>query len=276
MFVCWEKVNVSHLVKPSAAAALILLPVVERLSMHVQELALIRHARCNTLGGLIFVCWEALITHDNEVQFIWCKPNTLSIKWLFLYIRYAGILGQIFNLFVTIHYPLSSDQCASWFTIQCVIGQIMMSALETVLILRVYALYNRSYRVAAALMFFILAEIIITSMAIVWDMIPLLDFGPTCFTVIPHKWSNHALSAIIKRDGTAACGAVLTLMLAVILHVALQDTLILAIMYWFYPLLSVVGCRLVLNTQDVTLSHAYSDHDCDTEPDLTSIRTTAI
>ncbi|KZP09868.1 hypothetical protein FIBSPDRAFT_963632 [Athelia psychrophila] len=236
-----RKVTVSHLVKPSAAAP-ILLPAsqVERLSMHVQEVALIRHARSNTLGGLVFVCWEALVTHDNEVQFIWSKPNTSFIKWLFLYIRSAGILGQIFNVFVTTQYPLSSAQCVYWFTVKCVIGQAMMSAFETVLILRVYALYGRSYRVAAAMLFFILAEITITSTA-VWDMMPTLDFGPTCFTVLPHKattyymagalstqlaivtltlhkssttgtslsrWSNNALSAIIKRDGTAACGTV--------------------------------------------------------------------
>ncbi|KZP30073.1 hypothetical protein FIBSPDRAFT_1038432 [Athelia psychrophila] len=274
--------------------------------MHFQDLASLRHARSNT-RGLVFVCWEALVTHDNEVQFIWSKPNASFIKWLFLYIRYAGILGQIFNLFVSIHYPLSSDQCASWFTVMCVLVQVMMSALETVLILRVYALYDRSYRVAAALMLFILAEIAITSTAVVRDMIPILDFSPTCFAVIPHKsivyylagsistqlaivtltlrkssatslsrWSNNALSAMIKRDGAAACGAILILMLAVILHVALQDTLILAIMYWFYPLLSVGGCRLVLNTQDVALPHAYSDHACDTELELTSVLTTTI
>ncbi|KZP30020.1 hypothetical protein FIBSPDRAFT_1038390 [Athelia psychrophila] len=305
-----RKVTVSHLVKPSAAAPILLpAPQVERLSMHVQEVALIRHARSNTLGGLVFVCWEALVTHDNEVQFIWSKPNTSFIKWLFLYIRYAGILGQIFNVFVTTQYPLSSAQCVYWFTVKCVIGQAMMSAFETVLILRVYALYGRSYRVAAAMLFFILAEITITSTA-VWHMMPTLDFGPTCFTVLPHKattyymagalstqlaivtltlhkssatslsmsrWSNNALSTIIKRDGTAACGTVFVLILAVMIHVVLEDTLILAlVVYWFFPLLSVGGCRLVLNTQDVALPHAYSDHDCDTEPELTSIRTTAI
>ncbi|KZP30075.1 hypothetical protein FIBSPDRAFT_1038433 [Athelia psychrophila] len=273
--------------------------------MHFQDLALLRHARSNT-RGLVFVCWEALVTHDIEVQFIWSKPNASFIKWLFLYIRYAGILGQIFNIFVTIHYPLSSGQCASWYIVQCGISQGMMTALEMVLILRVYAIYDRNYRVAAGLMLFILAEIAITS-TVAWDMIPTLDFGPTCFTVLPHKsaayyiagvistqlaivtlalhkssatslsrWSNNALSAVIKRDGTAACGAIIILMLAVILHVMLRDTLIVAIAYWFYPLLSVVGCRLVLNTQGVALHRAYSDHACDTELELTSVLTTTI
>ncbi|KZP30072.1 hypothetical protein FIBSPDRAFT_1038431 [Athelia psychrophila] len=271
--------------------------------MHFQDLALLRHARSNT-RGLVIVCWEALVTHDNEVQFIWSKPNTSFIKWLFLYIRYAGILGQIFNIFVTIHYPLSSGQCAAWFTVHCVITQAMMTALETVLILRVYALYDRSCRVAAALMLFILAEIVITA-TLARDTIPGLDFGPTCVAVLPHKpyayymaatistqlaiviltlrkssatslsrWSNNALSAMIKRDGAAAFGAVLILMLAVILNVASQDTVVSAIAYWFYPLLSVGGCRLVLNTQDVVLPHEYSDHICDTEIDLTAVLAT--
>ncbi|KZP25720.1 hypothetical protein FIBSPDRAFT_380126 [Athelia psychrophila] len=90
------------------------------------------------------------------------------------------------------------------------------------------------------------------------------------------RWSNNALSTIIKRDGTAACGAMIILVLAVTLHVMLRDTLILAIAYWFYALLSVTGCRLVLNTQDVALPHAYSDHACDTEVELTTVLTTTI
>ncbi|KZP25716.1 hypothetical protein FIBSPDRAFT_1041315 [Athelia psychrophila] len=169
--------------------------------MHFQEFALLRYARSNTLGGLVFVCWEALVTHDNEVQFIWSKPNTSFIKWLFLYIRYAGILGQILHLFVAIHYPLSSSQCASWFIVQCGITQAMMTALEMVLILRVYALYNRSYRVAAAMMLFILAEITITSM-VVRDMVPTVDFGPTCFTALPHKHAAYYTAGALSTQLT--------------------------------------------------------------------------
>ncbi|KAF8994698.1 hypothetical protein BDQ17DRAFT_1080759 [Cyathus striatus] len=88
----------------------------------------------SSLSSLTVLVWEYLLTCGDEYQYIWI-PFTF-VKAVYLFSRYIALISLIINnVFVL---GLTALSCS------------MLAALDFILMLRVYVLYNRSWKVAAA------------------------------------------------------------------------------------------------------------------------------
>ncbi|KAF5316936.1 hypothetical protein D9611_003835 [Ephemerocybe angulata] len=102
-------------------------------------------------AAFILLFWEWIITLDDEVEYIWSKPNNSWLKWLFIFSRYytmAASLTQISIESAVLHgFPMSRSCLRIWYSCQVIVALHSMSSLELILMTRVYALYNKSRRV---------------------------------------------------------------------------------------------------------------------------------
>ncbi|KZP30107.1 hypothetical protein FIBSPDRAFT_946220 [Athelia psychrophila] len=140
-------------------------------------------------------------------------------------------------------------------------------------------MYNRSRRILVLLSFFFAAEIVVVVLNAMHN-IPHMTFTPTCFTVLDPSsvvyyatailatqvvigvltlykkvfggraaWGRTPLSQLVMRDGTTSFAVILGLIVVEVIYVATQNDVAFTLIYWFLPLLSVIGCRLILNLQ---------------------------
>ncbi|KDQ52720.1 hypothetical protein JAAARDRAFT_210403 [Jaapia argillacea MUCL 33604] len=100
------------------------------------------------LSSITFLVWDILLTFDEEVAYIWPQPQWSPSKWLFLFTRYFSLACQIvlylrsLGVFGTSHH--SHHSCLWWLVFQSISLQALMTAIELILSIRVYALYAGS------------------------------------------------------------------------------------------------------------------------------------
>ncbi|KAF8993633.1 hypothetical protein BDQ17DRAFT_129805, partial [Cyathus striatus] len=99
------------------------------------------------VAAYIFLIWEYVCTCPHEFHHIWKQPIT-KVKTIYLFSRYFGLLFQSANHIIMMrvlsHLPVPSSTCVHWFMLQLAAFIVLFMAMEAVLMLRVYALYNRS------------------------------------------------------------------------------------------------------------------------------------
>ncbi|KAG5729349.1 hypothetical protein E4T56_gene9901 [Termitomyces sp. T112] len=103
------------------------------------------------LVGLTWIVHDYLITLEDEIRYIWSQKPGFS-KYMFLWIRYYSLALLIFDV-TQIHVfsipGITSDTlCVAMDSIIRIVGAISLWSIEIVMMLRVYALYNCSKRVA--------------------------------------------------------------------------------------------------------------------------------
>ncbi|KAJ3503233.1 hypothetical protein NLJ89_g8527 [Agrocybe chaxingu] len=190
------------------------------------------------IASLAFLVYEICLTFDDEVNVIWSKPNRSWIKWQFLFTRYFALSIQVINRgidsAVASHMNMVSTDLKNWYMCQVIVGSILMSAVEAVLMARVYALYNKNVWIFFVFVIMILAEIVTVILGIVLNR-PGDEFrasnillrSPTSFTyfgigaiasqitilgltLLKYKaavqggWSKAPIMMLMVRDGTAA------------------------------------------------------------------------
>ncbi|KAJ7125049.1 hypothetical protein C8R44DRAFT_130026 [Mycena epipterygia] len=105
----------------------------------------------SSLGALTFLLYDICITMDDEVKFVWPKQWT-RMKFIYLFIRYIPLFIQISILPIgspelTPHFHFTPHACFVWQVYQGVATLLVFSAVDYILILRVYALYHTNARV---------------------------------------------------------------------------------------------------------------------------------
>ncbi|KAF7316767.1 hypothetical protein HMN09_00409800 [Mycena chlorophos] len=103
------------------------------------------------LVGISILIWDHFITLGDEIQFIWLRKKTYS-SYLFFVVRYLGLLSNIpipvFS-FVTVSQHICTEYSFAH-QLLLVATQVIVSI---VMILRVFALYNRSKPLLCFLVF---------------------------------------------------------------------------------------------------------------------------
>ncbi|KAF9228070.1 hypothetical protein BS17DRAFT_772984 [Gyrodon lividus] len=149
----------------------------------------IRDANSHCLASLVFLVWDISITYEAEVEYIWPKPRTSFFKWLYFYLRYFNLLIQIWHQIAVPHLTDGEEHsswCGAWYTYAVVISQVSISAVEVILAVRVFALFNKSRRIACFLAIVIAAEMV-TMAAYGFYVIPQLQPSNTCILTEPPK-----------------------------------------------------------------------------------------
>lgn len=99
--------------------------------------------------------YDHMATLTEEISFIWCRPKMLSAA-LFLINRYIALLGNIYGL-IGYFLPDSIESCPTYILSRQVLVFLQAFIVCLILALRTYALYGRSKRVLALMVFIILA-----------------------------------------------------------------------------------------------------------------------
>ena len=110
--------------------------------------------------------------------------------------------NQVLSKHVATNVPIALHVCRVWYTWRIIASQVMLASVEAILIIRgehsaassiifiwlisfaVYALYNRSKKVAGALIFLVFCEMTLCA-ANSSVNIPRMSFSPECHTVLP-------------------------------------------------------------------------------------------
>jgi len=250
------------------------------------------------VGSLAFLSYEFCITLDDEVETIWLKPNCSWIKWQFLFIRYFSLASQIINRAlegaVFAHSKLSMHSLRNWYTCQVVIGSILMTAVEVVLIARVFALYNRNFWVGLIFVALLLGEASTLITGIMMSL-PGLDFdlnnflisSPMSFvyfgtaalvsqstilvlTLMKYRsafrdgWANAPIMQLMVRDGTMAFCTMFLVTLMTIMGTFMQNRYSPIGNSWFISLVACAGCRLIINMQRLPAQETDAHNDVTT------------
>ncbi|KAJ7895541.1 hypothetical protein B0H14DRAFT_2680730 [Mycena olivaceomarginata] len=115
--------------------------------VHVWQVAVQGHH--NRASALTLMVWDYLITFEDERELFWKRRPWTLATFLFLWVRYAGILLISLGIFVAVSPNLSDSLCYSWFRLEGGIGMSISWAIQIILQLRIYALYDASPRIGA-------------------------------------------------------------------------------------------------------------------------------
>ncbi|KAF8957508.1 hypothetical protein BDZ97DRAFT_103729 [Flammula alnicola] len=141
--------------------------------------------KCATLAGLVVILWDVLVSCRKEYYFIFRSPKT-RVKWLYLFSRYYGLASQIAALIVVLgplsNVPVKPRTCEGWFYFQMANNMSLLGVVEIILVLRVYALYQKNLIVGGILTFAVLLEIAANIYNSIHN-IPQLDYNAACIII---------------------------------------------------------------------------------------------
>ncbi|OAX38425.1 hypothetical protein K503DRAFT_691598, partial [Rhizopogon vinicolor AM-OR11-026] len=244
------------------------------------------------VSSLVFLLWDIVVTSQNEMKHIWSKPWNSFFKWLYLYLRYVSLAAQIFHQFA-VPYLNSGlalrSNCVAWYAYTAILVQLHITAFETILAVRVYALFNRSRIIAIILGSQMTVEYILL-VVMVGIYFPRITIIPYCLlsappyqivyhtqvllfstvvlitqatllglTLFKHTlakragWGRTPLFSLVVRDGTAAFFIVCVIFLNTASFCQLRDERTVVIFFWIVSIISSCGCRLIVNMQSLVV-----------------------
>ncbi|KAF8553941.1 hypothetical protein OG21DRAFT_1164412 [Imleria badia] len=188
------------------------------------------------LGIITAIGYDYVLTFSNEIEYIWNKPWT-CVSMLFILVRYCGLSAFMIGIFLGSSFLPGPEKVFSirhqWRTsiLKCVPIDVcriitvitgwtfivFVGAADVTMILRVWAMYNRSRRILSALLilFFPASIVIVITAAIKSDprnlsvvTIQILDVTFCTVQPIPLIWTKAAAILGIAH-GTMMCSFVI-------------------------------------------------------------------
>jgi len=225
----------------------------------------------------MWMIYDTLLNFDNEIQFIWRRPNSW-VKWVYAFVRYVPLLngGGVLALSADKTYPASG--CRTWIIDQLVVMEVLTIVVEAILVMRLYALYNQNKAMLIVILVAFLAEItlMIVTLGIV---IPNQTFSPSClaekspgiymmfwlsslvfetflfvltlfkfFRNVKRAYKEQSILYVFIRDGTWAFAVIFCAMLLNTLMYRLIHTPLAGMGYfWALSVMSFSGSHILLN-----------------------------
>ncbi|KAH7924348.1 hypothetical protein BV22DRAFT_1035246 [Leucogyrophana mollusca] len=262
----------------------------------------VRVVNYHCVASLCFMVWDILVTLDVEVQHVWPKPRQALFKWLYLLIRYGALVLQIFHQFAVPFITegrATASLCKAWFMYAVITAQAMTSAVELILMTRVYALYNKSRRIALLLFALAMCEIMTLAInsvhtipnlqasnveicilakpppEIVYYSLTVLLTQSTLLvlTILKHVFVRRMglgrtpIVSQLTRDGTVVYGIMFVLLLMTAVFCKSDQQITIVMFFWSMSVSSTCGCRLIINMQRLS---KYEDARSDTAAQFTS------
>lgn len=248
---------------------------------------LAREVSYHVLSSFTVQLWDIVITLRSEIEFIWPKPWNSFFKWLYLSLRYFSLATQIFHQFAVPYFnsgKASRSSCFAWYVYSALVAQFQTTAVEIILAVQVYALFNRSRRIAIVLGSLMTLEYIILAIVITgyFHRIPSIPhcilskppyqiIYPTIVAValqstllglalIKHilarraGWGRAPLVSLLIRDGMTTYFVLCVMLFCVGLFCELRDERAVIMFFWVIPITSSCGCRLIVNMQRMVVA----------------------
>lgn len=116
--------------------------------------SLAREVNYHLVSSFALQLWDMVVTSRSEIEHIWPTPWNSFSKWLYLFLRYLSLATQIFHQFAVPYLNSGKalqSSCFAWYVYTAIMAQFQISTVEIILAFRVYALFNRSRRIAIIL-----------------------------------------------------------------------------------------------------------------------------
>ncbi|KAJ7647265.1 hypothetical protein FB45DRAFT_193965 [Roridomyces roridus] len=232
-----------------------------------------------SIGALAFLLWEFMITFDDEVHYIWPKPNTAWIKADYLFLRYFPLSVQLCNrvldeLVFQGHQNLTGLR--AWYICQVVVAHLTMMGVEIIMMARVYALYHNNRWVGWGFLALLGVETCIMVLGLVLT-IPGVHFKPqTWITNVPHsfayigisalfsqaviltltiiryirgEWSGTSWGSLLMREGSVVFLIFFVTTAAAVVYSIRAISFGMTEYAWYLSIIPTCGCRLIINMQ---------------------------
>ncbi|KAF9066153.1 hypothetical protein BDP27DRAFT_1331044 [Rhodocollybia butyracea] len=264
--------------------------------MHVQLIAAVL--------GLVATGCDIALTRREEVLYMWRKPLRITfVRCLFVFTRYLPVAIHIIDvIFVSMWMDGTEQVPAEVYCMRITIFRYfacysMMMLLELALMLRVFALYERSRAIGVFLLFLLISRIA----GAVYSMQRAVQFGKITFighclpaftfnhamnpilvliygelaiqllilalvmkrTIWDLRQYSHSLFSVLNRDGLIVFGAMGVAMIAIGVGTVKKGDGNAFIFPLFISFVSAAGCHTILNLQklgsDANLSEQKKD-----------------
>ncbi|TFK32130.1 hypothetical protein BDQ12DRAFT_775081 [Crucibulum laeve] len=104
------------------------------------------------VGALVILIWDLILSWNLEYDHIWRHVELRFAPTFKLNINYSLLLTTL------AHPPITTNICLGWFYAQMICSQSCLTIIEGVLMLRVYALYNKGRIIGRFLLGFYILE----------------------------------------------------------------------------------------------------------------------
>ncbi|KAF8891488.1 hypothetical protein CPB84DRAFT_1784244 [Gymnopilus junonius] len=249
----------------------------------------LRIRKWSTVATLAILLYEHSITLKHEIRHIWRRPFTM-VRATYLFSRYFGIITQSITTYLILSphlnvIPISEGICKAWFAFGVASSATLVAALDFILMLIIYALYRKDWRIGLflAILFFshIAVEVFVAQKAVEVTYDPICDAmqAPSeliylCISIwIIHislgiltgiKYNLVALGApVVKRlirDGAWVIALICSFFTTIVPYNMNQQVAQGHVIFgWPNALISIACCRVIMNMQ--TLDYVEADDE---------------
>ncbi|TFK31293.1 hypothetical protein BDQ12DRAFT_217459 [Crucibulum laeve] len=260
-----------------------------------------------SIGALAIQVYELFTCLPDEIKYLWkCKFSATT--YLYTWSRYVPLCAQIINVILSeMVYAASPSNkiCIGNYIFKAVAGQLSLTCVEMIILLRVYALYNRSRRITyflggvflTGLTLQIIGSVMLVTSAYtgpilcsssqastmglslfaagacVNETIMLFMTFLKVFGTYRDGWGRTPLVSVMIRDGLLVfvlLSVIISTMISFELVQHLSDSLWNTAFSCYIASLSITGCRLILKMRRLSVRNMDEDTDM-TEIQFTSV-----
>ncbi|KAN0092678.1 hypothetical protein V8E55_003462 [Tylopilus felleus] len=165
-----------------------------------------------TVAVLTAVAYDYVLTFPYEIKYIWSKPWSW-VSTLFIFVRYLGVLNLITcSLLGSSFLPGPAKVCEIVYIIDAWVFNLFLGAADCMMMLRVWAMYNRSKPLLRILLTLFFLEIIFSVIGTAINSNPKNVSAPIvkimddsfCLVISTPVWTNEATIFQITH-GAAMC-----------------------------------------------------------------------
>ncbi|KAI0792300.1 hypothetical protein C8Q75DRAFT_804702 [Abortiporus biennis] len=247
------------------------------------------------VAAVTMLTYDIMINFADEIELVW-KSHWNPVKAMYIAARYLPWLFQLALLAIEIDGTtglfFSSHECSKWQIVQAVILQLTITTVDVILLMRVYALFNRNRILLVVFTSLFIAEI--SYMCYVLSVVtPRLEYNSECFVthspsifitfwivslsfetllfaltlfkfVVAVKvgWGKRPVMKQFVSDGTWAYALIfLTMFINSMLYKLVHNPLAGICYTWLLSVLSFAGSRLILNPRRRTRGEWFQSID---------------
>ncbi|KAF8960806.1 hypothetical protein BDZ97DRAFT_1665344 [Flammula alnicola] len=242
------------------------------------------------VAAAVWLTWEYIITCRDEYQYIW-RGSMNRVKALYMFARYFTLSVQWANTYIVFvplsRVPVHRHGCMGWFLFLTISACFLLAAVDSLIMLRVYALYNCSPKMAAFLASLLVMQgmLVATCTSRTLHLVP---FSETCNVLeTPHEviyimagvlltqtillvltiakrkiaFGESPIVHLVVRHGAWVFVLVVSMWVTIIPYsLFTQVSKPHIIFVWPIALMSIATCRLIINMQKIHIEMRSNRH----------------
>jgi len=233
------------------------------------------------VAAVVMLTWDIITTMPDEVDHVWSKRWT-HVKAMYLVSRYSPWVFQLALLTLSINGStglfFTEDQCRKWMIMQAAMLQAIVTTVDVILVIRVYAMYNKDRILISCLIVLSIGEVAALCYVLA-EIAPKLGFSAECFVIssprlfiaywitsltfesilfililakfylaVIQGWGHGRGMQQFIADGTWAYALIFATMLTNAIFYQYMHSPLAGICFtWLLSVLSFAGSRLILN-----------------------------